>query len=173
VIVHPAGIQDRGRAQEQNQQGDREQNRAQQGQRNQERTQGQAPRNQERTQGQAPGNEQRQRQPPGNEQRQGQAPRTEGQGPAGGGAASVNLTTEQKTEIRQTVLTGSSVPRVNKVDFSVSVGTVVPRTVHVVTVPETLIRIHPEWRGYEYFVYNDEIIIVETNTLKIVAMVAV
>lgn len=147
----------------QNQRGKQEQNR-----RDEPRTQGQAPR-----EGQAPRNEERQGQTPGNEQGQGEAPRTQGQGPAGGGASSVSLTTEQRTEIRQTVLNGRDVPRVNNVNFSVSVGTVVPRTVHLAAVPETLIRIHPEWRGYEYFVYNDEIIIVEANTLKIIAVVEV
>ena len=32
---------------------------------------------------------------------------------------------------------------------------------------------HPEWRGFMYFVYNDEIIIVEPGSLKIVAVVDV
>jgi hypothetical protein len=43
----------------------------------------------------------------------------------------------------------------------------------VVAVPEVLVEVHPEWRGFRYFVYNDEIIIVEPDTLKIVAIVAV
>src|SRR5262245_18367869 len=54
---------------------------------------------------------------------------TTGQATAPSGAA-VNLTTEQKTRIRSTVLTASA-PRVSSVNFAVSVGTVVPRTVHL------------------------------------------
>jgi len=57
------------------------------------------------------------------------------------------------------------------VNFNIAVGTVVPRTVHFVAVPETLVRIHPAWRGYRYFVVEEEIVIVEPDTLKIVAVI--
>lgn len=93
---------------------------------------------------------------------------TVGAAPGGG----VNLTTEQRTTIRKEVLTDRA-PRVSNVNFDVHVGTVVPRTVHVVEVPETLIRIHPQWRGHRYFVYNDEIIIIDAHTMKIVAVLEV
>jgi Protein of unknown function (DUF1236) len=91
------------------------------------------------------------------------------------GAASsgaVNLTTEQRTTIRKEVLT-SNAPRATNINFSVNVGTVVPSSVRVVEVPPTIIKIHPQWKGYRYFVYNDEIIIVEPRTLKIVAVLDV
>jgi len=42
-----------------------------------------------------------------------------------------------------------------------------------VTVPDTIVRIHPAWRGYSYFIVDDEIIIVEPNTLRIVAVLTV
>jgi hypothetical protein len=42
----------------------------------------------------------------------------------------------------------------------------------VVEVPETLVRIHPEWRGHSYFVVHDEIIIVDPEH-KVVATVPV
>jgi hypothetical protein len=71
------------------------------------------------------------------------------------------------------VLRGSSVPRVSKVDFDVRIGTAVPRSVHIVAVPETIVEIHPAWRGFMYFVYNDEIIVVEPGSLKIVAVIDV
>lgn len=86
-------------------------------------------------------------------------------------SGSINLTAQQKTEIRTKVL--ASAPRVEKVNFSLNVGTVVPRTVHIVAVPETLVVIHPQWRGYRYFVVGDEIVIVEPDSLKIVAVLAV
>jgi hypothetical protein len=88
--------------------------------------------------------------------------------PAGG---AVTLTTEQKTKLRTTVV--AKAPKVTNVNFSISVGTVVPRSVRLVAVPPTLIEIHPAWRGYQYFVYADEIIIVEPRTLKIVAVLHV
>jgi Protein of unknown function (DUF1236) len=87
-------------------------------------------------------------------------------------SGSVNLTTEQRTTIRSEVLTERA-PRVNNVNFSVSVGTVVPSSVRVIEVPPTIVRIQPRWKGYRYFVYNDEIIIVEPRTLKIVAVLDV
>jgi Protein of unknown function (DUF1236) len=88
------------------------------------------------------------------------------------GGSSVSLTTEQKTKIRTTVLT-SSAPRVTSVNFDVRVGTVVPRTVRVAPLPATVIEIEPQWRGYMYFVYNDEIIVVEPGSLRIVAVLLV
>ena len=109
---------------------------------------------------------------------QSQSPSTGGarQGTAerSGGAAgsNVSFTTEQKTKIRQTVLT-SSAPRVSTVDFDVRVGTVVPRTVRVAPLPATIIEIEPQWRGYMYFVYHDEIIVVEPGSLRIVAVIDV
>ena len=84
----------------------------------------------------------------------------------------VSLTTEQKTTIRKTVLT-SSAPRVTNVNFDIKVGVVIPRTVRVAPIPVTIVEIEPEWRGYMYFVSGDEIIIVEPNTLRIVAVLVV
>jgi hypothetical protein len=88
------------------------------------------------------------------------------------GAGSVNLTTEQRTTIRQEVLT-SNAPRATNINFTVNVGTVVPSSVRVVEVPTTIVKIHPQWKGYRYFVYNDDIIIVEPRSLKIVAVLNV
>lgn len=85
---------------------------------------------------------------------------------------SVTLTNEQRTRIRQSVLSGRNVPRVDEVNFSLRVGTVVPTRVRLVVVPSTLIEIHPEWRGHEYFVVRDEIVIVDRNR-HIVAIVPV
>jgi len=93
-------------------------------------------------------------------------------GTKGGASSNVSLTTEQRTTIRQTVLT-SSAPRVTNVNFNVRVGTVVPRSVRIAPLPATLISIEPTWRGYMYFVYQDEIIVVEPNTLRIVAVLEV
>jgi hypothetical protein len=110
---------------------------------------------------------------------QGQQPRA-GQGQTGtkqqtgqreGGSTSAALTTEQRTQIRQTVLRGGTVNRVSNVNFSISVGTVVPRSVKLVAVPASIVEIHPAWRGFLYFVVEDEIIIVEPGTLKIVAVI--
>jgi len=84
----------------------------------------------------------------------------------------VSLTTEQKTTIRSKVLT-SSAPRVTNVNFDIRVGVAVPRTVRVAPVPTTLVEIQPEWRGFMYFVYGEEIVIVDPHSLEIVAVIEV
>jgi hypothetical protein len=91
-----------------------------------------------------------------------------------GGAANVSLNEQQRTQIRETVINSRSAPRVSNVDFSVNVDTVVPRGhIHLVRVPETLIRIEPRWRHYLYFVFNNEIVIVEPRTMRIVQVLPV
>jgi hypothetical protein len=84
----------------------------------------------------------------------------------------VTLSAEQQTRIRETVLARSDVPRLNSVTFALSAGTIVPTTVHVVEVPDTLISIHPEWRGDSYFVVRDDIVIVDHGH-RIVAVLPV
>ena len=88
------------------------------------------------------------------------------------GGGNVTLSTEQRTKIRETVLRGGNVPRVSNVNFTISVGTTVPTSVHVVEVSPVLVEIHPEWRGYFYFVVNDEIIIVDRGH-RIIAVITV
>jgi Protein of unknown function (DUF1236) len=89
-----------------------------------------------------------------------------------GDAGHKTLTVEQKTKVRETVLRGSSAPRVTTVNFNISVGTVVPTTVRVVELPPVLIEYYPDWRGHLYFVYNDEIIVVDHNH-RIIAVLQV
>jgi peptidoglycan hydrolase-like protein with peptidoglycan-binding domain len=79
-------------------------------------------------------------------------------GEAGG---RVTLNEEQRTRIEKTVLSGRDVPRVDRIDFTVDVGAVVPRHVRFAHVPRTLVEINPEWRDDEYFVVSDEIVIVD------------
>jgi Protein of unknown function (DUF1236) len=95
----------------------------------------------------------------------------QGQAQQGQAGSKTTLTTEQRTKIRQTVLTGGNAPRATNVNFAVRVGTVVPTSVRVVAVPQVIIDIHPEWSGYMYFVVGDEIIIVDNG--RIVAILAV
>jgi len=84
----------------------------------------------------------------------------------------VTLNAQQRTTIRQTVLAGSNVPRVNNVNFALSVETVVPTSVRFVDVPPALIEINSAWRGHQYFVVRDDIVIVD-HSRKIVAVVPV
>lgn len=91
---------------------------------------------------------------------------TTGQGAAAGSA---KLTTEQRTKI-------TSVIRQHKVEpahlnVSVSVGTRIPTDVHVYPLPVEVISIYPEWRGYDYILVGDQIVIINPRTHEIVAIV--
>lgn len=85
----------------------------------------------------------------------------------------VQLSNDQRTKIRETVIRQSNAPRLNrnKVNFSLNVGAVVPRSVHVAVLPETVIEIHPQWRGYRYVLVGDVVVILEPSTLRIVAII--
>jgi hypothetical protein len=78
------------------------------------------------------------------------------------------VTTEQRTQIRQAIISESNVPRVTNVNFSLTVGTVIPRTVTIVVLPPRVLEIYPSWRGYYYFLVGDRIVIVDPVTLRIV-----
>jgi hypothetical protein len=88
--------------------------------------------------------------------------------------ASVNLSTQQRTQIRRTVINARGAPRVGHVDFDVRVGTAIPRDqIHIVPVPETLVQIDPSWSGFLYFVYEDEVVMVDPSNMEIVAILPV
>jgi Protein of unknown function (DUF1236) len=59
----------------------------------------------------------------------------------------------------------------SSVNFIVSVGTRVPRSVRFMALPQTIVEIEPAWRGFEYFMIGDEIVIVDPRSLEIVAIV--
>ena len=91
-----------------------------------------------------------------------------------GNASGVTLNDEQRTRIRDTVVDARGAPRLGSVDFDIAVGTAVPRgRIHVVPVPETLVQIEPEWRGFLYFIVRDELVIVNPQDMRIVAVVPV
>jgi peptidoglycan hydrolase-like protein with peptidoglycan-binding domain len=174
------GQQGKGK-QSQTKQSQTKQNQGKQGQAHQrqpqrDQTTGQGQRGQrDQTQGQ------RQQSQPSSQQsetRQGQTPQQgqaqQGQAQQGtqGAGGSVTLNSQQRTRIQQTVLASRNVPRVNNVNFALSVGTAVPSSVRIVDVPSALIEINPQWRGHQYFVVRDEIIIVDRSR-KIVATVPV
>lgn len=87
-------------------------------------------------------------------------------GQAGAGA---KLTTEQRTRIT-TVIRDQHVAPVNNVSFAISVGTRVPRDVGFHPLPAEIVTIYPEWRGYEFFLIRDQIVVVDPRTLEIVAV---
>ena len=84
----------------------------------------------------------------------------------------MQLSEQQRTSVHQTVLKEKNVNRVNQVNFSISVGTRVPRSVHLVALPASVISLVPQYRSYQYFVANDEICIVDPSSYEIVEVIA-
>jgi hypothetical protein len=90
---------------------------------------------------------------------------TTGQGAASGAA---KLSTEQRTKI-------TSIIREHKVEpvhlnVSVRIGTRIPESVHLYTLPTEVVTIYPEWRGYDYILVGDEIVVINPRTHEIVAI---
>ena len=91
-----------------------------------------------------------------------------------GNATGVVLNDEQRTRIRDTIINARGAPKVGSVDFDVAVGTAIPRgRIQIIPVPETLVQIEPEWRGFLYFIVRDELVIVNPQDVQIVAVVPV
>jgi hypothetical protein len=95
---------------------------------------------------------------------------TTGQG-AAGARANVNLTPEKRTRIHEVIVQQRNAPRVSSPNFNLSVGARVPRTVRFAALPRTIVEIEPAWRGFEYFMIGNEIVIVDPRSMEIVAIV--
>ena len=90
---------------------------------------------------------------------------TTGQGAAAGSA---KLSTEQRTKITSVIKQQNVKPV--KLNVSVSVGTRIPASVHFYPLPQQVVVIYPEWRGYDYILVGDQIVVVDPRTHEIVAI---
>lgn len=89
---------------------------------------------------------------------------TTGQGAAG----AAKLSSEQRTKI-------TSIIRQHKVEpvhlnVSIAVGTRIPDNVHFYPLPVEVIAVYPEWRGFDYIVVGDEILVIDPHSHEIVAI---
>jgi Protein of unknown function (DUF1236) len=88
-------------------------------------------------------------------------------GQAGAGA---KLSTEQRTKIT-TVIKNQRVQPITNVNFSISVGTRVPRDVSFHPLPVEVVTIYPEWRGYNFVLVGGQIVVIDPATFEIVAVI--
>jgi hypothetical protein len=114
--------------------------------------------------------------PSGTQQRTGQTDQNRGlnqentaQEKTGAGHAA-QVTDEQRTKIRGIIGRDRNVARVNHVDFNISVGTVVPRDVHFAVLPPEVVTIVPEYRGFDYVIVGEQLLIIDPHSLEIVAI---
>jgi hypothetical protein len=95
--------------------------------------------------------------------------RSQTTGQAGAGA---KLSTEQRTKIT-TVIRNEHVAPITNVNFSISVGTRIPRDVSYHVLPTEVVTVYPEWRGYNYVLVRDQILVIDPQTFEIVAVLDV
>jgi Protein of unknown function (DUF1236) len=128
-----------------------------------------------RTTGQAPREEGKSRTIEQNtfEQQRARTDREESRGTVGlaGPRANINLTPEKRTRIHEAIIRERNAPRINRMNFDISVGVQVPRSVRFAALPQAIVEIEPAWRGFEYFMIGDEIVVVDPRSLEIVAIV--
>ena len=115
--------------------------------------------------------------PKGEAERKGAAaagPGHAGAAPSGGehgaSARPVHVTTEQRTRIRST-LRSEHVQVLHGVNFALSVGTLVPGHYEYHLLPPAIIEFIPEYRGFDYILVDNEIIIIEPGTRRIVDVI--
>lgn len=85
--------------------------------------------------------------------------------------APATLSTEHHVRFRDTIRSEKVAP-LNDVRFSVTIGEAIPRTVHLNRLPARVLEYAPQYRGYEYILVGDDILIVDPRTLRIVAVIA-
>jgi hypothetical protein len=83
--------------------------------------------------------------------------------------ASVNINDQQRTRVAESI-TRLNVQPLTNVNFSLTVGTAVPRDIRLQTLPSDVVEVVPQYRGYSFFVVRDEIVIVEPSTYQIVTV---
>jgi hypothetical protein len=91
---------------------------------------------------------------------------TTGQGAAAGSA---KLSNEQRTKI--TSIIKQRKVESTKLSVSVSVGTRIPESVHLYPLPVQVVEVYPEWRGFDYILVGDQIVIISPRTHEIVAVI--
>jgi hypothetical protein len=85
----------------------------------------------------------------------------------------VTLSQEQRTQVR-TRLSSHREARVTNVNFSINIGTRVPRDFRAVrVVPDDIVAIVPQYRGYRYFIYEERVVIIHPQRYEIVEVIEV
>jgi hypothetical protein len=83
--------------------------------------------------------------------------------------AAVNINDQQRTRVAESI-TRLNVQPLNNVNFSLTVGTAIPRDIRLQTLPSDVVEIVPQYRRYSFFVVRDQIVIVEPSTYQIVTV---
>ncbi len=87
----------------------------------------------------------------------------------------IPITSQQHTRIQRVALQTNVLSRfrVTNVNFNIRIGFVIPRSFHLFVIPEDIVFIVPQFRHFRFFVFDDEIVIVDPFTFEIVAIIPV
>uniref|UniRef100_UPI002F35A7CA DUF1236 domain-containing protein n=1 Tax=Methylobacterium radiotolerans TaxID=31998 RepID=UPI002F35A7CA len=84
--------------------------------------------------------------------------------------ASKSLSTTQRTEFRQSI-TRTNIRPVTNVNFAVRVGTAIPRSVSLHPLPPAILSVVPAYRGLQFVLVGDDIVIIDPDTYEIVDVI--
>jgi hypothetical protein len=82
-----------------------------------------------------------------------------------------NISTEKQVRISQTLTRERLAPPERNLNISIRIGETVPPRVRFHRLPPEIVSIEPEYRDYEYFSTDDDIVIVEPRTKRIVSQI--
>ena len=99
-----------------------------------------------------------------------------GQGRMTGGkvrmSGRTNIPQAQAAQVAQTLRGAGNVQRTPNIDINqVSIGAALPGEVILDPLPPTIVDLVPEFRGYDYFVVGDEVVIVDPATRQVVEII--
>lgn len=81
------------------------------------------------------------------------------------------VTTEKQVRISETISRTRLAQPERNLNISIRIGETIPPRVRLHRLPPEIISIEPEYRDYEYFATDDELVIVEPRTHRIVSQV--
>jgi uncharacterized protein DUF1236 len=82
-----------------------------------------------------------------------------------------NISTEKQVRISQTLTRERLAPPERNLNIAIRIGEPVPQSVRFHRLPPEIVSIEPEYRDYEYFSTDDDIVIVEPRTKHIVSQI--
>lgn len=85
--------------------------------------------------------------------------------------AQTRVTSEKQVRISETISREALAPPERDLNISIRVGETIPPRVRLHRLPPEIISIEPEYRDYEYFATDDDVVIVEPRTHRIVSQV--
>jgi hypothetical protein len=78
---------------------------------------------------------------------------------------------EKQTQIVSAIRQETSIKETTNVNFNITVGAVVPTSVHFYPLPARIVEIYPEWRGYQVILVKGRYVIIRPQTHEIVYII--